>query len=132
MKIRPYRETDLPILATFFDRSGFEYDLPDPSSDEFIVNLVRVDESGVPRMAILTRVTAEMFMLADATWETPGVRLQAFAELHEQTRKAVAAAGISDVHAWLPPQIAKSFGRRLTKMFGWTESKWKCFWRSTR
>jgi hypothetical protein len=77
--------------------------------------------------AILMRLTAEMFLLQDKSWETPGMRLEAFSQIHEASRRVAAAAGVSDVHAWLPPEIDASFGRRLMTEFGWKKQLWPCF-----
>jgi hypothetical protein len=114
-----------------FKDSGFEYEFPDPGSPEFLANLVLVDADNIPRQAILMRMTAEMFLLQDKGWETPGMRLEAFSHLHEASRQVAAAAGVSDVHAWLPPEIENTFGRRLMSEFGWKKQLWPSFSRET-
>ena len=43
--------------------------------------------------------------------------------------QAAAAQGLSDVQAYLPPQVARSFGRRLERM-GWRRDPWTCYTRA--
>lgn len=118
---------DVPVLRKLYEEHGFEYDFPDLEQDEFFAKLVLVDEDDVPRQAILMRITAEMFLLQDKNWETPGIRNEAFARIHEAARRVADAVGVKDVHAWLPPEIEKSFGRRLKTRFGWVQQLWPCF-----
>jgi hypothetical protein len=127
LRVRPWQVTDVPFLEQMFRASGFQYEFPDPGSPEFLANLVLVDADNIPRQAILMRLTAEMFLLQDKSWETPGMRLEAFSQIHEASRRVAEAAGVSDVHAWLPPEIDASFGRRLTNEFGWKKQLWPCF-----
>jgi len=49
---------------------------------------------------------------------TPRERWQWLLALHEAARRDAWQRGLEDVHAWLPPPIAKKFGRRLEHL-GW-------------
>jgi hypothetical protein len=77
-------------------------------------------------MAILQRLTAETYLLHDPGVGTPRRRWQCFLALHDAARSAAAARGLDDVQAFLPPQIARAFGRRLARL-GWTRDPWPCF-----
>jgi len=88
-------------------------------------NSSRVDSSRVT-MAILQRLTAETYLLHDPAAGTPRRRWQSFLALHDAARSAAAARGLDDVQAFLPPSIARAFGRRLTRL-GWTRDPWPCF-----
>ena len=77
-------------------------------------------------MAILQRLTAETYLLHDPAAGTPRQRWQNFLALHEAALHDAAARGLDDAQAFLPPQIARSFGRRLARL-GWTRDPWPCF-----
>ncbi len=77
-------------------------------------------------MAILQRLTAETYLLQDPASGTPRQRWQRFLALHEAARRDAAARGLDDAQAFLPPRIARAFGRRLARL-GWTRDPWPCF-----
>ncbi len=68
--------------------------------------------------AALLRLTAEAYLLLDPRTGTPRQRWQWLLALHEATRRDAWQRGLEDVHAWLPPPIARKFGRRLERL-GW-------------
>ncbi|HKW64572.1 MAG TPA: hypothetical protein VJN89_18620 [Candidatus Acidoferrum sp.] len=68
--------------------------------------------------AALLRLTAEAYLLLDPRVGTPRERWQWLLALHEAARRDAWQRGLEDVHAWLPPPIAKKFGRRLERL-GW-------------
>jgi hypothetical protein len=124
---------------------GFGYPLPDLESPLFLSKLVLEEdghdiESGreegnldslpqkSPRvtMAILQRLTAETYLLHDPAAGTPRRRWQCFLALHEAARSAAVARGLDDVQAFLPPPVARAFGRRLARL-GWASDPWPCF-----
>jgi hypothetical protein len=77
-------------------------------------------------MAVLLRLTAETYLLHDPASGTPKLRWQRFLALHEAARNSAAARGLDDAQAFLPPRIARAFGRRLARL-GWTQDPWPCF-----
>jgi hypothetical protein len=77
-------------------------------------------------MAVLLRLTAETYLLHDPAAGTPRLRWQRFLALHEAARHSAAARGLDDVQAFLPPRVARAFGRRLARL-GWTHDPWSCF-----
>jgi hypothetical protein len=77
-------------------------------------------------MAVLLRLTAETYLLHDPAAGTPRQRWQRFLALHEAAQRSAAARGLDDVQAFLPPRIARSFGRRLARL-GWSHDPWPCF-----
>lgn len=130
MNIRPLKEIDKPFLERWHREAGFDYPLPDLSGPLFDV-LVVVDENDIPVQAIAAKKTAEMFLLLDPHWKNPRWRLEALMQGHEAMREKLHADGIDDVIAFLPPEVEKSFGRRLTKIFGWIPGRWKHYSRRT-
>lgn len=88
--------------------------------------------SNPPRIvvAVLLRLTAEAYLLHDASAGTPRQRWQNLLALHEAARRDAAARGLDDVQAFLPPRVARAFGRRLARL-GWRQDPWPCFSRVT-
>ena len=77
-------------------------------------------------MAVLLRLTAETYLLHDPDAGTPRQRWQHFLAMHDAVRRDAAARGLDDAQAFLPPRIARSFGRRLERL-GWRRDPWDCF-----
>jgi hypothetical protein len=140
VRIREYTPDDLDALRRMHAAQGFGYPLPDLSSPMFVSKLV-LEEDGEDAdegreeaarnspsvtMAILLRLTAETYLLHDPRAGTPRQRWQRFVALHEAARRDAAARGLDDVQAFLPPRIARAFGRRLARL-GWSHDPWPCF-----
>lgn len=125
MTIRPLEAEDLPKLKEIYSEMGFDYAFPDLLSPQF-VNVMVLDDDG-PVMAIASRKTVETYLLMKKGWKTPGWRQEAFLQLHLAAHKAVKELGFTDCHAWVPPQVSKSFGRRLQRVFGWKRSIWEVY-----
>jgi len=136
MLVREYKESDLDALRRMHASQGFEYPFPDIDDPIFVSKLVLEDESGGPVMASLARLTCEMYLLIDRDAQrakqthcgnpphSTGSRAQAMQRydwlvaLHAAGERDLFARGLDDAHAWLPPPIAKRFGRRLEAL-GW-------------
>lgn len=97
---------------------GFDYRFPDLNQAQFVEKLVLENGSGRPSMALAARATAEMYLLIDQREGTPQERWEQFKALHRAMEGQMYGLGFEDVHAWLPPTIAKRFGRRLEGL-GW-------------
>ena len=126
MRIREYNEADLSALVAMHRAQGFDYALPDLADPIFVSKLVlEENDSADPRkhpgkvaMASLARLTCEMYLLVDPSAGTPRDRYARLLELHRAGAADLRARGLDDAHAWLPPPIAKRFGRRLEAL-GW-------------
>jgi hypothetical protein len=125
MLVRAYTDADLDALRAMHAAQGFNYELPDPDDPLFLLRAV-LEEDGRPRMAAFLRLTAEAYLLADPRDGAPRQRWQWLLALHEATRQAAAARGLADVQAFLPPPVARAFGRRLEKL-GWRRDPWPCY-----
>lgn len=118
MLIRAYTESDLDALRRMHAQQGFDYAFPDIADPIFISKLVVEDDSGRAVMASLARLTCEMYLLADPDAGSPRERYARLLALHSAGERDLRARGLDDAHAWLPPPIAKRFGRRLEAL-GW-------------
>jgi hypothetical protein len=126
MTIRPMEPEDVPKLRQIYEEMGFAYAFPDLLAPQF-VNVMVLEEDGVPVMAVASRKTVEVYLLMKPGWRTPGWRQEALLQLHWAAHQAVKALGFTDANCWVPPQVAKSFGRRLERVFGWKKSVWQVF-----
>jgi hypothetical protein len=134
MRIREYGEEDLAALRAIHAAQGFEYALPDLSNPLFVTKLVlaagdakdpeenRRRDAGATGEAVLgaalLRLTAEAYLLLDPHAGTPRERWQWLLALHASAERDAWQRGLEDVHAWLPPPIAKKFGKRIERL-GW-------------
>ena len=124
MLIRPYTELDLRALRLMHTAQGFDYAFPNLDDPIFVSKLVVEDDSGHPVMASLARLTCEMYLLADPGAGNPRDRFACLLALHAAGECDLLARGLDDAHAWLPPRIAKRFGRRLEAL-GWVpDNRW--------
>ncbi|HXZ20227.1 MAG TPA: hypothetical protein VEG63_09775 [Candidatus Acidoferrales bacterium] len=128
MRIRDYTPEDEPALREMHAAQGFDYPFPDLSSQLFLTRLVLEDDAGRPLMAVLGRVTCEVYLLAQPRAGTPQERWQRFLAVHEAMRQALHAQGFEDATCWLPPRIERAFGRRLRRL-GWVRDAWAAFTR---
>ena len=121
MLVREYMPSDLKSLQRIHEARDFQYTFPDLQNPLFLTKIVLTDGEGPEetiRGAALLRLTAEAYLLLDPDAGTPKQRWQSLLALHEATQRDAWSRGLEDVHAWLPPAIAKQFGRRLTRL-GW-------------
>lgn len=125
--IRPYRTSDAIDLRQIFEQQGIEYECLD-FNDRSVLSKVVFEKDGKAGMAILCRLTAEAYFLMDKEFGLPDEKWAAFLQLHEAAREDCLKRGLTDVYCWVPPMIAKSFGRRLMRI-GWGRNLWPSFTR---
>lgn len=133
MLVREYTERDLDALRAIHSAQGFDYALPDLSNPLFVTKLVlarnskrgaqnaerEASESPEQILAsVFLRLTAEAYLLLDPRAGTPRDRWQWLLALHAAAERDAWQRGLEDVHAWLPPPIAKKFGKRIARL-GW-------------
>jgi hypothetical protein len=127
MQVRAYTEGDLEAVRAMHAAQGFGYAFPDLADPLFLVRCV-LEEDGRPRMAAFLRLTAEAYLLADPREGSPRQRWRCLLALHEAVRQEAAERGLADVQAFLPPRVARAFGRRLAAL-GWCQDPWTCYTR---
>jgi hypothetical protein len=116
--IREYTDGDLDALRRMHAQQGFDYAFPDLADPLFVSKLVVEDGAGRAVMASLARLTCEMYLLVAPGEGNPRERYARLLALHSAGERDLVARGLHDAHAWLPPPIAKKFGRRLAAL-GW-------------
>lgn len=100
-----------------------DYIFPNLADPLFHIKLVG-EENGQIVNAGLAHLTSEIYFLADMRIGTPRERFDNFLAMErEGCRVAYHHGGLSDLHAFLPPQVVKPFGRRLARL-GWVPEHW--------
>ncbi len=127
MQVRDLNFIDWPLIERWHAQSGLGYPLPDPNGEAFAA-MKLVTDGTKPVGAALARMTVEIYGFCDPEWGTPAMRLEMLRLLHREISAEMKKQRIRTAHAWLPPQLAKSFGRRLKKLFRWNEpaADWRC------
>ena len=139
MQVHEYRAADLDELRQIHAAQNFPYAFPDLANPLFLTKLVLTDEDRTPSHravssptahrsrttehtkilgAALLRLTAEAYLILDPQLKNPRDRWNAILALHAAAQRDAQQRGLEDVHAWLPPQVAQKFGRRLARL-GW-------------
>jgi len=118
MLVREYRESDLDTLRRIHVAQEFPYAFPDLRDPLFLTKMVVTTGDEKILGAALLRLTAEAYLLLDPQQGSPRQRWQALLALHSAAQFDAQQRGLEDVHAWLPPRVAKTFGRRIERL-GW-------------
>ena len=118
MLVREYTDSDLDALKQMHAQQNFDYAFPDIHDSIFVSKLVLEDDAARPVMASLARLTCEIYLLVDPHAGAPRDRYRHLVALHQAAERDAYRRGLDDVHAWLPPPIARRFGRRLEAL-GW-------------
>jgi hypothetical protein len=117
MLVREYQDSDLAQLRAIHAAQGFDYALPDLSNPLFVTKKVLASDGAIVGAAFL-RLTTEAYLLLDPCAGTPRERWHWLLALHSAAERDAWQRGLEDVHAWLPPPIAKKFGKRVAQL-GW-------------
>ena len=118
MPVRQYQESDLAELRRIYSVQQFPYAFPDLRDPLFLTKIVVTGDNNRILGAALLRLTAEAYLLLDPRQGSPRQRWQALLALHDAAQHDAQRGGLEDVHAWLPPRIARNFGRRIERL-GW-------------
>jgi hypothetical protein len=131
MLVREYQDSDLAHLRAIHAAQGFDYALPDLSNPLFVTKKVLASDGAIVGAAFL-RLTAEAYLLLDPRAGTPRERWQWLLALHAAAEHDAWQRGLEDVHAWLPPPIAKKFGKRIARL-GWiSDDTWAPYCKKLR
>ena len=126
MNVREYTEADYERVKELHASSGLDYILPSLSREEFFSRRIIGDGQEIGMGAFL-KLTAEAYLICDPKWRNPAWRFEALRQLSMQSNTDARSAGVTEVTAFLPPKMVKTFGRRLGKL-GWEKVRndWQC------
>jgi hypothetical protein len=131
-RIRVCNDADVDELKRIHAASGFSYAFPNLSDPLFVSKLVLEDENALVQMAAMARLTCEVYLLVNRDAPDARERWSDLLALHAAGAADLTAKGLEDAHAWLPPAIARRFGRRLETL-GWVrDDAWTPYCRRLR
>jgi hypothetical protein len=128
VNVREYTEGDFAEIKRLCEQSGFEYNLPTISGEEFYSRRIAGNISDVG-MACFLRHTSECYLVVNPEWRTPAWRLEALRQLHRAAFADAREAKVQELIAFLPPRIERRFGHRLKTQFGWNDWERGAEWR---
>lgn len=127
MTTRALKPSDITILKHYAEASGFPYpDFDDPHIEAF---LVVVDSEDRPIVACAAKRLIELYGYFDPN-ASPSLRMKALGMIHDGMATALRDKGYTITSVGLHPRIAKAFGRRLHRSFGWLRNQFE--WWSIR
>lgn len=119
MTCRPLKPSDIPILKRRAEASGFPYpQFDDPLIEAFIVV---ADSDDNPIFALAVKRLIEGYGYFDSS-RSAVVQAAALRLAHEQIPKMLRDKMYTSIEVFIPPQIAKRFGRILERTFGWVKN----------
>ena len=126
MRTRAVEARDLPRLKEIYEARGFTWELP--KLEDLIAAYVFVDDEDRVVMFVGAEAMACVTLLSDSSWATPRWRLQALAELHDVVEQEIKTLGFTRALAFIQPDLAKRFGARLRRAFGWMQGNGWAHW----
>lgn len=127
MMTRGLRDSDIPILRAAHEASGFGYEFPDLRGRNMEAVMVVADENDQPLIAIAAERILQAYLLIPGEMH-PAAKMRGIKLLHEMFAPVLREKGYTSLDSFLPPGIAKSFGRRLIRSLGW-KANWPSFTR---
>ena len=124
MKVRPYRPSDEARLRKL--QNDFEWVLGDDLFDILVV----ADEDDRPIAIAGAWKLAEIHLVIDPAWATPGVRLEAVGALHQHMKDSLQQQNVGRAVTWFDKEMP-AFERRMKRM-GWVRSAAVSFHRWVR
>lgn len=112
MVIRHIGPKDDADIKALHQEQPAKYDLP----DKMIVGRAIVDDDDAPRICLMARKTAELYVVMDHSFETPAWRLEALKQLIQTVKADLIGLGYTDAYAFIGPDIPQSYVRRLMNM----------------
>jgi hypothetical protein len=114
---RKMTAADLNRVKAMFAAKGADFQFPNFGNN---IMAKRVVESGSLIVAgAAARVTTEIYLFTDPSWESPRWRLEAIKFLQREMCAELKEKGITEGVAWIPPAMERAFGKRLVDDLGW-------------
>ena len=120
MRSRPMEERDIPAIEAIHAVAAYKFPLPDLRSAMIEGAEVIVDQHDVPVLAAVAKRGVEIYLFCPPGGSIhPAVKIDGIRLLHESLRNTIVAKGYNEAYACVPPEIERSWGRKLRKLFGW-------------
>jgi len=126
--IRALQPSDIPTLRNLYEMSGLPYTFPDLRGPLMESVLVVADDNDVPVAACAAERIIQLYLLIDDSLH-PAAKLRYIKQLHTHLSVVLKSKGYQEANCFVPPEMEKSFGRRLMRTFSWVRN-WPSFARS--
>jgi hypothetical protein len=113
MMLREYQPADRAPLEEIHGRRALSCEFPETDSPLVLAKLVLADDSGRPVAAVFGRLTAEIDLVVDGAEGSPEDRWNWLKLLAGVAENRLWQSGLDSAVAFVPMQIARSYGRRL-------------------
>jgi len=124
--IRDFEIADLQNLSKIHEANGLPPNcFPDHKDPLFLVKSI-LEHEGQAVMACFLKVTSEVYLLVDHAKGTPEQRWEWLRQLTAHMKQEAWSRGLNEMSCWVPPEIEKSFGKRLTEL-GFVKSPWQSY-----
>jgi len=120
--VRPFRESDTGAIERILAKQGLAYTPPEWA--DLAVGAV-IEAEGIVRAAAFLRTTATAYLLLEQEQRTRE-KIGQLLVLHKELYPAAKLAQITEVEAFLPPEMEQKFGRVLAHL-GWKKNLWPNF-----
>ena len=118
---------DIPAIEAIHAIAGYKFALPDLASPMIEGAEVVVDENDVPILAAVAKRGVEIYLFCPQGGPLhPTVKIEGVRMLHEGLRDRIVAKGYTEAYSCVPPEIEKSWGRKLRRLFNW-ERAWASY-----
>lgn len=123
MKTRPMESRDIPAIEAIHALAGYKFPLPDLQGEMIEGIEVVVDDSDAVIMAAAAKRGVEIYLFCPPGGPIhPAVKMEGVRMLHESMRNTIVARGYTEAYACVPPEIERSWGRKLRRFFGWSRA----------
>lgn len=112
MIIRCLTDDDVDSIKHTHAAGSMKYDIP----TEKIIGRAVVDEDDTPRICLLSRKTAELYVVMDRDYESPAWRMEALKILIREVKSDLIALGYTDAYAFFGEDVPRSYLRRLMNL----------------
>ena len=127
MIIRPYVSEDAAAVQILHAAQGLPYELPDFERPEFLVRAVLENGSSRAEMGLFLRKTAETYLIFDPRANSRRETVGRILAMTKECQPAAIRAGLTDIHAWIPPEVDTRPFRGLLEKLGWIREPWASY-----
>lgn len=124
--IREVTAEDMPRIREIHNENGLPENCFPDTEDPLCIAKLCVERDGKPVIASFLVGTAEIFLILDHSAGTPEERWKDLQDLTAAMKEAAWSKGLNQFSAWIPPEIERSFSKRLEAL-GFQKSPWSCF-----
>jgi len=113
---------DIERINKIHETAGYDYRLPDFIDSPLFPVRRSVYSCGQFMAAALVKLNAEVYLFVDHNCGTPQERKEGLEALHRNLITSLGRLGLDQMYCVLPPEVEKSFGKRLEEA-GWVKDR---------